>query len=420
MRIVVSGMVSLALASTLMAEKQAGPGTIEADARAAFVQSDDGTNNMNALGAGINVLYKQKLNDAYSIGAGFGIGVPVLESEKKAAAGVLLVEEGGTSSGTFFSFNQLHVHYAKGDEDALIGRFSADTPLAGSDDNYRLNKNAFQGVFATFKNTMDNLIFAGGYIDSFSGIDSYTLNTDGSTAKGSFASMSDAAFGMAGFNKDAISNSGVLTAAALYSNELNGINAQGWVYYMPTVDIGASSGGFNAFYLDGEYTQLTVGDGISLIPALQYISLSFGGDFSGFSHNIVGAKVDASNLPVNGLEATVAVNSVTGDGSVMNVWGAYPEFSGGSEVFLTGLSDATTIKIGGTYDISKQLENSKAKAAVYSHSGDMNGVSYSATILEAGMEYLMPKENIKADAAIVVGNGDNETTMLVLKGTYTF
>lgn len=422
-----SGVACVALVSSLSAETKLGPGTIEADARAAFIHYDDGNDDANALGAGLNVLYQQVINENYTFGAGFGLGMPLSESDDNAAANLLLVEQGTAMSGTYFSFDKLNVQYKKGDEEAVIGRFVADTPLAGSDDHYRLNKNALQGIFATFKNKAPKTTLAAGYIQSFAGIDSYALNNDGSSARGSFNAMSDAAFGALGATKDSIDDNGVLTVAGIYADEEKSLNGQGWIYYMgETAIAGSGEGALTAFYLDADYSGLKLQNGMDTLLSAQYISLGFGGDFSDFSHTIMGVKAEAGNLPIKELEAAVAYNMIGGDGAVLNAWGAYPEYAGSSEVFLTGLSEATALKLSGTYDLAKHLENSKASVDIMMHSGDKYDAtaaamaSYSATIIEAGFEYAMPEKNLLTNASLVLGSGDNEDTALLLKATHTF
>lgn len=426
-----SGVACLALVSSLSAETHVGPGTIEADARGAFIYADDGTDDANALGAGINLLYKQKLNETYTLGAGFGAAVPLSESEDNAAGNLLLTERGTAMSGTYFSFDKLNVRYEKGDESAVVGRFIADTPLAGSDDNYRLNKNALQGIFATFKNKVDKTVLAAGYIQSFAGIDSQALNNDGTSSRGSFNAMSDAAFGALGATKDNIDDTGVLTVAGIYADEEKALNAQGWLYYMSetavTTTAGTGEGALTAFYIDADYAGLELENGTDLTLSAQYISLGFGGDFSDFSHNIYGVKAEAANLPIKELQAHAAANMVTGDGAILNAWGAYPEYAGSSEVFLSGLSKATVYKLGGIYDLAKQLENSKLSIDVMVHGGDRfdfaaltTTESYSATFVEAGLEYAMPEKNLLTNATLLMGSGDDETKALLLKATYTF
>lgn len=424
-----SGIACVALVSSLSAETKVGPGTVEADARAAFINADDGTDDANALGAGVNLLYTQAINENYTFGAGFGAGMPLNESEDNAAGMLLLVERGTAMSGTYFSFDKLNVTYKKGDEEAVIGRFVADTPLAGSHDHYRLNKNALQGVFATFKNKAPNLTFAGGYIQSFAGIDSQARNTDGSSSRGSFNAMSDAAFGVLGLGKDTIDDNGVLTVAGIYSDDMSALDAQGWLYYMGETNIaGAGEGALTAFYLDADYAGLELQNGIKTVLSAQIISLGFSSDFSDFSHMITGLKAEATNLPIQELEAELAVNQVSGDGMVLDAWGAYPEYAASSEIFLTGLSEATAIRLSGRYDLAKQLENSKATLDLISQDGDMVSLSpfpptvasYSAQIVQAGFEYAMPEKNLLTKASLILGSGDNETTALILKATYTF
>jgi len=427
-----SGVTCLALAASLSAETRVGPGTIEADAQAAFVHADNGTDDANALGAGVNLLYKQVINENYTFGAGFGVGMPLSESDDNAAGMLLLVERGTAMSGTYFSFDKLNVTYTQGDEEAIVGRFIADTPLAGSHSGYRLNKNALQGVFATFKNKAPNMTFAGGYIQSFAGIDSQALNNDGSSSKGSFNAMSDAAFGALGVTKDNIDDNGVLVLSGIYADETKALNAQGWLYYMPetavTTTAGRGKGALSAFYLDTDYKGLVLENGMETVLSAQVISLGFGGDFSDYSHMVMGLKAEAGNLPIKELKARIALNNVSGDGAVMNAWGAYPEYAASSQVFLTGLSEATVVKLGGTYDLAKELENSKLSVDVIQQSGkkyDLSttpptGGDYTATLLEAGFEYAMPEKNLLTNAILVYGTGDSEDKALVLKASYTF
>jgi hypothetical protein len=418
MKKMISGIACLALATSLVAETKVGPGSIEADARGAFVYADDGVNDaINALGAGVNLLYTQKLRDDYTLGAGFGVGAPLLESKDNAAGNLLLIEKGTANSGTYFSFDKLHIRYQSGDEDILIGRFVADTPLAASDDHYRLNKNALQGLFATFKNKVPDTLFAAGYIQAFAGIDSYALNSDGSTSRGAFNAMSDAAFGITGATKESVEDNGVLTLAGIYSDEVRQLKAQGWVYYMPETAVsGVGEGTLSAVYLDGDYYGMAMNNGVVMALSAQVISIGFSGDFSGFSHMITGVKADITDLPIQELETTIAANSITGDGTVLNVWGAYPEYAAGSEVFLTGLGKGTAIKIEGRYDLAKNLENSKARLDILMHSAD----GYSATFVEGGFEYAMPDKNLLSSVTLVIGSGDDERKTLLLKTTYTF
>ena len=166
-------MLSLLSAGSLLADVKVGPGELNADARAALIQVDDGNDQMNALGIGFNALYKQEIDETFSVGAGIGVATPVLESKDGTAANYLYLEHGSTpaagktgKSGSFMSINQLHVNYEKEGNKATVGRFVVDTPLAASDDNYRLNKNAFEGIVATFDQKVENTTFVAGYIQS--------------------------------------------------------------------------------------------------------------------------------------------------------------------------------------------------------------------------------------------------------------
>ena len=417
MRLSLAAWICLAGVSVLSADTVLKTGNLTADARVIALVNNDGNESVNALGIGANAFYDHTINENYRLGVGIAFGAPLSESDDGIAAQQLNVElsESGKSS-DFFSLNQFYLHYLQSQYDVKIGRVVLDTPLAASDDHWRLNKNSFEAVVGSYK-VSESFHALAAYIRSFSGIDSTALNSNGSTARDDFNSMSDAAFGVLGYNKDQVDNAGVMTLAALYGEEA--LKTQGWLYYMPEIEAGGLKTSLTAFYGDLDWVS-PMGRKGELSVSLQAYHIGLSKDFDTATHNVGGLKVTMTSL-ADMLDFTAALNMVSGDGAIMNLWGAYPEYAAGSEVFLTGLSEGMVAKLGARMNMESLLENAILDLNVIMLDGDMSdyGPDSSALFGEIVLAYA-PDKQWDTSLTIVTRSGDAEGYKALAKAAYAF
>jgi len=413
MRVSLVALACLAGISGAQAETVLKTGNLTADVRTILVVNNDGNETANALGFGANALYNHTVNDTFRLGVGIAFGAPLTESDDGIAARELNVElsESGKSS-DFFSLNQLFVHYVQPQYDLKAGRMVLDTPLAGSDNEWRLNKNSFEALLGIYRPSAE-LTTVAAYIRSFSGIDSYAFNSDGTTARDDFNSMSDAAFGAALYNKDQVDNAGVIALAAVFAAET--LKTQFWAYYMPEIEITTLKTGLNAAYADLEWHN---DEGLGL--GLQAYHIGFTQDFDTATHSVGGLKIEQKKV-AGVLDIALAANMVSGDGAIMNLWGAYPEYAAGSEVFLTGLSDGFAAKLALSMDTRTMMENSRLNLNIMMMNGDMTtyGADSSTLYGELALAY-KPTPEWSTQAAVVARSGDAEGYKAVVKATYAF
>ena len=142
--------------------------------------------------------------------------------------------------------------------------------------------------------------------------------------------------------------------------------------------------------------------------AAQYIDLTFTDDFDGLSYTVTGVKADYT---IDTLGIVLAYNSVSGDGTVLDAWGAYPEYAAGNEIFVQGLNTAgegaTSMKLGLSFGLGADLANTEiafnyiSQTDVKADAGEDAVNNY--TELAISTE---PVENLYAQLVYTDGDGD--------------
>ena len=414
-------LVLLAGVSCAQAAIQLGEGRLEAEAVGmAGIATDP---SLTALGLGVNGVYTRAYSENLNFGLGASLALPVLETNDDPAptygGSQLLGLEATNSgrSGLIFALNRLYADYRKADFGLMAGRFLLDSPFVHSSDGYRMIPNATEGVLATFYKP--NMQLKAGYLNAFSGPSSASIDALGNTQRGSFVAMSDAALGEDAGGNANVDNMGLLTGAVLFQNETSGLNGQGWLYLMPTIDSAIGKSGLNILYGDIEKT-MPMGAHAGKV-AVQAWHMGFTEDGDALSHTVFGALLGIT--PSDRFSFEGAVNMVSGDGEVREPWGMGAGYAGGEEITLAGLQEGTALRVGGTLNLgdSDTLKKRELVANLLIQSGDAV-----MSVADADMQFVegvfkgQLKEAIDAEARLVIGAGDAEGSVLYLRAAYRF
>lgn len=415
--------VALVATSSFGESKLSDTTVLSGDIRAMYYAEDDGTNNENAFGIGLNpsITRDSLLSDKLIWEIGAGAAIPLTESSEgytaeagMAQAGTIAYgDDGAKASEGYVTLTQLNGTYDYGGGRVKVGYQLMDTPMPEKDD-IRLVPNSYLAGVVDYRG-IDTVVLIAGYVAQMAG----AVDSSASEDSHAYQSMSDAAVGGMlaeaglGDNSD-VKDRGVSVAAVVYAEEKSGISAQFWRYYMEEPYEGM--GDFLAMYADagaavGSVTisvqHMRYKNDVWMNTASGLMAEAEWGDFAlTGAYNAYSVAVEKQNLA-----NTLGV----GDAPVPTwyAWGRYPEFVAGEEVDASmadwdgGSAYMLSGSYGGFQDLSLTL-------SYLSYSDAVNAVDAVAEVVvseAASMLFIYESKDFESE---------DDTATLEIKAFYTF
>lgn len=410
---------SIILVANAAAETKLGEKTVlSGDVRAVYYAEDDGTDNENGLGIGLNPTITQDclFTDKLKWELGVGVAIPASESTEDVAAGYGIAKDpdtAGDGSQSYAALTKLNGTYDYGSGFVKIGYQTLETPMADSDDIRLVPNSYFAGILAY--TGLTNMTLLAAQVTHMAGV----VDSGSSEGRENYHSMSDVALGDAVGDNELVDDVGVSAVAAIYSNEEAGANGQLWYYTMPDagVKVGTDDlGAVSAMYLDA---------GMAFGPVTvtaQYMTFAT----SLWSNTATGLMAEAELD--GGISLVAAMNSYAfnDDGiggataPAWYAWGGYPEFVAGEEVDASfgDWDGGSSFMVGASYG---GVENLGLSATYLSYTDTVSAVDLVAEYeVSEEISAMLIYEAKTYEDDYKTANSVDDTTTTQVKAFYNF
>lgn len=425
---------SVLLAGNVLADTKLGEKTVlSGDVRAVYYAEDDGTDNENGFGIGLNPTITQDclFTNKLKWELGVGVAIPVSESTEDVAAGYGIAKDpdtAGDGSESYATLTKLNGTYDYGSGFVKIGYQTLETPMADSDDIRLVPNSYFAGILAY--TGVKNMTFLAAQVTHMAGM----VDSGSSEGPENYHSMSDVALGGLEADTDgnpatpdeavgnaAIDDKPVNAVAAIYANEEAGANGQLWYYMMeePADNVGAIS----AMYLDA---------GMAFGPVTvtaQY--MTFSSDI--WSNTATGVMAEAEfgdiglvaamnsyGVTVDDQQVATYLNLGTAPAPAWYAWGGYPEFVAGEEVdaSFADWDGGSSYMVGASYG---GVENLGLSATYLSYSDTVSAVDLVAEYeVSEKISAMLIYEAKTYESDYKTANSVDDTTTTQVKAFYNF